>query len=83
MHDIHTFHVPLPCSTPRYISWAVLEEEGSSENTANAALQKAFAINIHAGAFISFQEHFEELVDPEHVDGLEFAHGGGIEEAFK
>lgn len=51
-----------------FISWALLEEEGSTEATAAAARAAAVAANPFAAVFIVHGDAFTARVDPEAVD---------------
>ncbi|KAE9328715.1 hypothetical protein PF008_g16111 [Phytophthora fragariae] len=63
-----------------YVSWEVLEEEGSSEEVVQAAFRKAFALNPFMAVVIAYHETFFQVM--EYVGEIKDAMRGSIEEAF-
>ncbi|KAH7468454.1 hypothetical protein KRP22_012087 [Phytophthora ramorum] len=63
-----------------YVSWEVLEEEGSSEEVVQEALRKAFALNPFMAVVIAYHEAFFQSV--EYVDEIKDPKRGSVEEAF-
>jgi len=63
-----------------YVSWEVLEEEGSSEEVVQAAFRKAFALNPFMAVVIACHETFFQVM--EYVDEIKDPKRGSIEEAF-
>ncbi|GMF35938.1 unnamed protein product [Phytophthora lilii] len=63
-----------------YVSWEVLEEEGSSEEVVQAAFRKAFALNPFMAVVIAYHETFFQVM--EYVDEIKDPKRGSIEEAF-
>lgn len=63
-----------------YVSWEVLEEEGSSEKVVQAAFKKAFALNPFIAVFLGAHETFFQVV--EYVEDIKEPRAGSIEEAF-
>lgn len=63
-----------------YVSWEVLEEEGSSEEIVRAAFLKAFQLNPFIAVFITAHETFFEVV--EYIEEIKEPVAGSIEEAF-
>ena len=51
-----------------YISWAVLQESGASEEVATAALRKAIEASPFIAIFIAHADSFSKFVDPNEVD---------------
>ncbi|KAF1315717.1 hypothetical protein FI667_g15852, partial [Globisporangium splendens] len=63
-----------------YVSWEVLEEEGSSEEVVREAFLKAFKLNPFIAVFIAAHETFFQVV--EYVDDIKEPKPGSVEEAF-
>ncbi|KAG2787485.1 hypothetical protein JG687_00006949 [Phytophthora cactorum] len=63
-----------------YVSWEVLEEEGSSEEVVQKAFRKAFALNPFMAVVIAYHETFFQVM--EYVDEIKDPKRGSIEEAF-
>ncbi|KAJ0408653.1 hypothetical protein ATCC90586_006354 [Pythium insidiosum] len=63
-----------------YVSWEVLEEEGSSEEVVREAFLEAFQLNPFIAVFISAHESFFQAV--EYVEDIKEPQVGTIEEAF-
>ncbi|KDO25935.1 hypothetical protein SPRG_08590 [Saprolegnia parasitica CBS 223.65] len=63
-----------------YVSWEVLEEEGSSEELVQAAFEKAWSLNPYIAMFIAGYESFNAVV--EYVDEIKAYDMGSIEESF-
>ncbi|EGZ11039.1 hypothetical protein PHYSODRAFT_520683 [Phytophthora sojae] len=63
-----------------YVSWEVLEEEGSSEEVVQAAFRKAFALNPFMAVVIAYHETFFQVM--EYVEEIKDPKRGSIEEAF-
>ncbi|KAG7376829.1 hypothetical protein PHYPSEUDO_012674 [Phytophthora pseudosyringae] len=63
-----------------YVSWEVLEEEGSSEEVVQKAFRKAFALNPFVAVVIACHETFFQVM--EYVDEIKNPKRGSIEEAF-
>ncbi|RLN57752.1 hypothetical protein BBJ29_005695 [Phytophthora kernoviae] len=63
-----------------YVSWEVLEEEGSSEEVVQAAFSKAFALNPFIAVVLAYHETFFQVM--EYVDEIKSPKEGSIEEAF-
>lgn len=63
-----------------YVSWEVLEEDGSSEDVVQAALKKALELNPFIAVFLGAHETFSQVV--EYVDDIKEPRAGSIEEAF-
>ncbi|CAI5741897.1 unnamed protein product [Hyaloperonospora brassicae] len=63
-----------------YVSWEVLEEEGSSEEVVQAAFRKAFRLNPFIAVVIAYHETFFQVM--EYVEDIKDATRGSIEEAF-
>ncbi|OQR97685.1 hypothetical protein ACHHYP_10135 [Achlya hypogyna] len=63
-----------------YVSWEVLEEEGSSEELVQAAFEKAWQLNPFIAMFIAGYESFNAVV--EYVDEIKSFAAGSIEESF-
>lgn len=71
-----------------YISWAVLEEPGATEETAKTALNRAVETNAFVAVFIAHADSFTKFVDPGEVDRLIPADGpkpnpGVVDEALR
>ncbi|DAZ98989.1 TPA: LOW QUALITY PROTEIN: hypothetical protein N0F65_011244 [Lagenidium giganteum] len=64
-----------------YVSWEVLEEEGSSEEVVREAFLKAFKLNPYIAVFIVAHETFFQVV--EYVEDIKEANIGSIEECFQ
>eukprot|EP00568_Trieres_chinensis_P003449 CAMPEP_0183303612 /NCGR_PEP_ID=MMETSP0160_2-20130417/8979_1 /TAXON_ID=2839 ORGANISM="Odontella Sinensis, Strain Grunow 1884" /NCGR_SAMPLE_ID=MMETSP0160_2 /ASSEMBLY_ACC=CAM_ASM_000250 /LENGTH=467 /DNA_ID=CAMNT_0025466535 /DNA_START=12 /DNA_END=1415 /DNA_ORIENTATION=- len=62
-----------------YVSWSVLEEEGSSEGTAVGAMRKAIECNPYCAYHLAFHDTFREAM--EYGDEVEDAEAGTAEEA--
>ncbi|POM72539.1 Hypothetical protein PHPALM_10729, partial [Phytophthora palmivora] len=66
-----------------YVSWEVLEEEGSSEEVVQKAFRKAFVafvLNPFMAVVIAYHETFFQVM--EYVDEIKNPKRGSIEEAF-
>ncbi|KAF4135479.1 hypothetical protein GN958_ATG15361 [Phytophthora infestans] len=63
-----------------YVSWEVLEEEGSSEEVVQKAFRKAFALNPFLAVVIAYHEAFFQVM--EYVEEITDPKRGSIEEAF-
>lgn len=63
-----------------YVSWEVLEEEGSSEEVVREAFLKAFKLNPFIAVFIAGHETFFQVV--EYIEEIREPVAGSIEEAF-
>lgn len=63
-----------------YVSWEVLDEEGSSEEIVREAFKKAFKLNPFIAVFIIAHETFFEVV--EYLEDIKNPEPGSIEEAF-
>lgn len=63
-----------------YVSWEVLEEDGSSEEVVQGVFKKAFALNPFVAVFLAAHETFAEVV--EYVEDIKEPKPGSIEEAF-
>ncbi|KAK1946427.1 hypothetical protein P3T76_001980 [Phytophthora citrophthora] len=63
-----------------YVSWEVLEEDGSSEEVVQKAFRKAFALNPFMAVVIAYHETFFQVM--EYVDEIKDPKRGSIEEAF-
>ncbi|CAK4070614.1 unnamed protein product [Aphanomyces euteiches] len=63
-----------------YVSWEVLEEEGSSAEIVQAAFEKAWAGNPFIAMFIAGYDAFNSVV--EYVEDIKSPAKGSIEEAF-
>ncbi|CEG41063.1 uncharacterized protein PHALS_11232 [Plasmopara halstedii] len=64
-----------------YVSWEVLEEEGSSEAAVQKALRKAYELNPFIAVVIAYHDTFLQVV--EYVDEIKNPKRGSIEEAFR
>ncbi|KAL3665929.1 hypothetical protein V7S43_009349 [Phytophthora oleae] len=63
-----------------YVSWEVLEEDGSSEEVVQKAFRKAFALNPFMAVVIAYHDTFFQVM--EYVDEIKDPKRGSIEEAF-
>ncbi|RLN86414.1 hypothetical protein BBJ28_00023985, partial [Nothophytophthora sp. Chile5] len=63
-----------------YVSWEVLEEEGSSEEVVQEAFRKAFRLNPFMAVVIACHETFFQVI--EYVEEIKSPKPGSIEEAF-
>uniref|UniRef100_A0AAV1TEK6 Uncharacterized protein n=1 Tax=Peronospora matthiolae TaxID=2874970 RepID=A0AAV1TEK6_9STRA len=63
-----------------YVSWEVLEEEGSSEEVVQAAFRKAFRLNPFIAVVIAYHDTFFQVM--EYVEDIKNAMRGSVEEAF-
>ncbi|ETI54522.1 hypothetical protein F441_02619 [Phytophthora nicotianae CJ01A1] len=63
-----------------YVSWEVLEEEGSSEEVVQKAFRKAFALNPFMAVVTAYHETFFQVM--EYVEEIKDPKRGSIEEAF-
>ena len=64
-----------------FVSGVVLEEEGSSEETARVAVKQALKSNLYIGLYLSFYDMFQECV--EYGDEIDLCEEGGVLEAIK
>ncbi|TDH66043.1 hypothetical protein CCR75_008121 [Bremia lactucae] len=64
-----------------YVSWEVLEEEGSSEEVVRKALHKAYKLNPFIAVVIAYHETFFQVI--EYVNEITDPKRGSIEEAFR
>lgn len=64
-----------------YVSWNILEEKGSNEQTAEDLLSDAIQCNPFCAYYLAFHSKFEEVM--EYVDEIEDADAGTLEEAIE
>mmetsp|Transcript_22137 Transcript_22137/g.33802 ORF Transcript_22137/g.33802 Transcript_22137/m.33802 type:complete len:253 (+) Transcript_22137:546-1304(+) len=64
-----------------YVSWSILEEEGSNQQTAEDLLSNAIQCNPFCAYYIAFHPKFEEVM--EYADEIEDADAGTLEEAIE
>uniref|UniRef100_A0A7S2RPG7 Uncharacterized protein n=1 Tax=Eucampia antarctica TaxID=49252 RepID=A0A7S2RPG7_9STRA len=64
-----------------FVSWKILEEEGSNKETAEINLAKAIRSNLFCAYYIAFHDTFKEVM--EYTDEVEDAENGSIEQAIE
>ena len=64
-----------------YVSWKVLDEEGSSQASAEALLAQAIRSNVYCAYYLGFHDVFESVM--EYTDEIEEADEGTLEEAIE
>uniref|UniRef100_A0A7S4MTR9 Uncharacterized protein n=1 Tax=Odontella aurita TaxID=265563 RepID=A0A7S4MTR9_9STRA len=64
-----------------FVSWSVIEEDGSSRERAEEMLRKAIEANKFCAYYIAFNDTFEKVV--EYGDEIEDAEAGTLEEAIE
>lgn len=64
-----------------FVSWKILEEEGSTQETAEELLAQAIRGNIYCAYYIGFHETFEQIM--EYTEDVEDAEDGTLEQAIE
>mmetsp|Transcript_4749 Transcript_4749/g.9071 ORF Transcript_4749/g.9071 Transcript_4749/m.9071 type:complete len:472 (+) Transcript_4749:77-1492(+) len=64
-----------------FVSWKILKEEGSSQESAEALLVTAIRANLYCAYYISFHETFQQVM--EYTDEVEDAADGTLEQAIE
>lgn len=64
-----------------YVSWKILKEEGSSQESAEALLVAAIRANVYCAYYIAFHETFHQVM--EYTDEVEDAVDGTLEQAIE
>jgi hypothetical protein len=64
-----------------FVSWKLLEEEGSTQETAEELLAHAIRANMFCAYYIGFHETFEQVM--EYTDDVEDAEDGTLEQAIE
>ena len=64
-----------------FVSWKILEEEGSNQQTAEMLLAKAIQGNMFCAFYIAFHDTFQEVM--EYTDEVEDTENGTIEQAIE
>jgi septum formation inhibitor MinC len=64
-----------------FVSWKILEEEGSTQETAEQLLVQAIRGNMYCAYYIGFHETFEQIM--EYTEDVEDAEDGTLEQAIE
>jgi hypothetical protein len=64
-----------------FVSWKILEEEGSTQETAEELLVQAIRGNMYCAYYIGFHETFEQIM--EYTEDVEDAEDGTLEQAIE
>jgi hypothetical protein len=64
-----------------YVSWKILQEDGSSRQVAETMLGQAIQANVYCAYYMAFHEHFTSIM--EYTDEIEDAPEGTLEEAIE
>lgn len=64
-----------------FVSWKILEEEGSTQESAEELLVQAIRGNMFCAYYIGFHDTFEQVM--EYTDDVEDAEGGTLEQAIE
>ncbi len=64
-----------------FVSWKILEEEGSSEESAKELLTQAIRSNVFCAYYMAFNETFHQVM--EYTDEVEDAEDGTLEQAIE
>lgn len=64
-----------------FVSWKILEEEGSTEDSASQLLVEAIKSNVFCAYYVAFYDTFEKVM--EYTDDAEDAPDGSLEQAIE
>jgi len=64
-----------------FVSWKILEEKGSSEESAKKLLAQAIRSNVYCAYYIAFHETFQQVM--EYTDEVEDAEDGTLDQAIE